>query len=374
MSFFKKTYHIAVLTILGLATSCSGQSSPISSSTLKIPATLGTESQLKDSMAPIADYIVDLYEDSRGNIWMGTMSKGAVLYDGKSLRYITTADGLLENTVFGIQEDAHGNMWLGSHKGISKFDGKKFTYYTSENGLFGMGCSVIIDEHNTIWATSNKGLFKLESEKFIQIKIPHPQHLGKTYKWEPGKIWDVEKDQQGNFWLGIDGYGLCKFNPDLQKNGTKAFTFYSKQDGLPGNNISAITKDRNGNLWIGTLTSDFPEHNRESGVCIFDGHRFTKIPETKNLDSNDIYFIEKNAQGTILIGSIGLGMYRFNPDDLSYDLVTLIDQPDLARGFAIQAFLEDQNGNNWFGFSGGLFKFDGTQFKHITQGMLNKNQ
>lgn len=330
---------------------------------------LGKIANPQDSLEGIAPYIVDLYQDSKDNIWMGTMSKGAVLYDGKKLRYITTEDGLLENTVFGITEDREGNMWFGSHKGISYFDGEEFHHFTEKQGITGAGCSIYIDQNNEIWGLSNDGLFGFDGKQFYRYHIPFPHDLGKSYKWEPKKIWGFHEDENGNFWIGFDGYGLCKFNP---QDKIPDFTFYNQKDGLPSNNVSCIEEDQNGNLWIGTLSSDFPSNVKNGGVCIFNGENFKPVDYIKGLDRTDIYYIEVTKKGNIEVCAIGVGLYQFNPDDLSYELMDSINQPEKVQNFAIQAYLEDEEGNHWYGLSGGLFKLEGNQFRYITQGDLTE--
>src|SRR5688500_17425612 len=58
-----------------------------------------------DSLAQISEYIVSAFEDNKGNLWFGTMSDGVVKFDGKSFTYISTKDGLINNTVTGIIQD-----------------------------------------------------------------------------------------------------------------------------------------------------------------------------------------------------------------------------------------------------------------------------
>ena len=53
----------------------------------------------------------DVFQDSRGYIWIGT-DKGVVKYDGHTFKTYTTRDGLTDNTVFRIQEDFKGRIWF----------------------------------------------------------------------------------------------------------------------------------------------------------------------------------------------------------------------------------------------------------------------
>lgn len=89
----------------------------------------------KDVDAQIGEYVIEIFEDAKGSLWFGTLSKGVAKYDGKTLRYYTTEDGLIGNYVSSVVEDNSGNLWFGTHSGISKFDGQSFTNFTEHDGL-----------------------------------------------------------------------------------------------------------------------------------------------------------------------------------------------------------------------------------------------
>ena len=77
----------------------------------------------------IGEYVTSVFEDSKGNLWFGTLGNGIARYDGTELKYFTTKDGLPSDRVTGIMEDSNGIFWLPTGEGVSKYDGKKFTNY-----------------------------------------------------------------------------------------------------------------------------------------------------------------------------------------------------------------------------------------------------
>ena len=311
-----------------------------------------------DTSSQIAEYVVEIYEDKKGHLWFGTMAKGAARYDGETLRYFTTEDGLPGNTVLSFAEDQEGNLWLGTHSGASRYDGKAFTNFGQNEGLHGMGCNILVDRKGNIWAATNHGVFHYNGLVFTEFKIPNPQIENLSYKWEAGKVWNLMEDSKGNIWFARDGYGACRFDGVL-------FTHFTKKDGLCSNNICGMIEDKNGNIWFGTLSSDFPEYVNEGGLSRYDGKTFTQYPEMKGLSKNDVYHIEKDKAGNIWIGAIGTGVYRY--DGENFTLFNETDRKDLIKGFGVQATLEDRNGTLWLGFSGGLFRFDGSSFINVTQ-------
>lgn len=306
----------------------------------------------------IGEFVVDAFEDSQGNLWFGTMAKGTARFDGAKLTYLSTKDGLVGNTVASIAEDRDGNLWFGTHSGASRFDGKSFTNFGADEGLHGAGCQFLIDADGNIWAATNHGVFRFDGTAFKPFEIPRPEIKDVSYKWEPGKVWSLMQDKQGNMWFGRDGFGATRFDGS-------SFTHFTKDDGLASNNVSQILEDRQGNIWFASLTSDQPESIKEGGVARYDGTSFTSFPDVAGLTANDIYTLFADSQGHVWIGATGVGAYRY--DGNTFTLFKQTDREDLTRNFGVQDIIEDRLGNLWFGFSGGLFRFDGTSFVNVTQ-------
>ena len=351
---------IAVLPLLAtvlLMSSCNGQVGALQEG--EGTDTASATAPTTNDTAQVAEYIVAAFEDSKGNLWFGTNGQGVARYDGKELRYFSIAEGLIGDVVTGIAEDRDGNLWFGTHTGASSYNGETFTDYGSADGLQGSGCKMLVDRNGVVWAGTSDGVFRLDGPRFTGFEVPIPVIDTPSYKMSPGKVWDLFEDSKGNLWFARDGYGACKFNG-------KDFIHFTKKDGLCSNNVASIVEDAQGNIWFGSITSDFPEYIEEGGVSRFDGKIFTQFPEVKGLTANDIYNLYADRAGNIWIGAVRVGAYRF--DGKSFTLFDKTDRPDLTRYFAIQAFAEDRHGTLWFGFSGGLFRFNGSSFVNVTQG------
>ena len=67
------------------------------------------------------NYITQVYQDSRGLIWVGTREGLNILnQDADDLDYLTEKQGLCNNNVCGIAEDKNHNIWVTTSRGVSR--------------------------------------------------------------------------------------------------------------------------------------------------------------------------------------------------------------------------------------------------------------
>ncbi len=79
-----------------------------------------------------SDNIREIYEDTKGRIWIATMGGGVSLYhrETDSFSYLTVEDGLVSNHVLGVLEDKRGKLWFPTNRGISIYDPADKTFRT----------------------------------------------------------------------------------------------------------------------------------------------------------------------------------------------------------------------------------------------------
>lgn len=344
----------------------------------EIPSILDLPSE---EAAQIGEYIVALFEDSKGILWIGTMSKGVARYDAslpegvgqdRSLTYFTTEDGLPNNTVVSIEEDKEGNLWFGTHAGLSNYNGKTFTNFNKKNGLeLDHVSNLLIDRTGSIWIGAWGGVTHFDGTTFTDFPLPNPNIEIPSYQETENWVTEIIEDSKGNIWFGRSGYGVCKYDG-------KSFIHFTKKDGLASNCVQDIQEDKEGNIWFTSRVAekDHPDSNKrtgEGGLSKYtltssqkNNNTFTQFPELEGLSKNDIYNIYKDKRGDLWIGANNTGLYRY--DGKEFTLFNKTDRVDLNNNFGgIQSLLEDKNGILWIGCSGGLYRLSGTNIINVTQ-------
>ena len=118
-----------------------------------------------------------IFEDSKGNIWIGTFSGGINKFDGEKFINYTKIDGLPDVFVGSIAEDKNGNIWFGTMGGLCKFDGENFINYRKGKNKTYYVRTIEIDDENNLWLSTSKGLTKFnpincEFKNFKERKYP----------------------------------------------------------------------------------------------------------------------------------------------------------------------------------------------------------
>ncbi|HAH25150.1 MAG TPA: hypothetical protein DCL77_15565 [Prolixibacteraceae bacterium] len=160
-------------------------------------------------------YTIQVFVDSRGNLWVATVWGLAFLRKGEEVftnyhHLNKDSTTISNNEIQVIYEDQLKNIWVGTNDGLNKFNyqTQKFTHYSS--GLKNKHIANIqSDKHNNIWVSTNTCISMLDTTtgRFINYN----QNYGILSK----EFYDRTsyKDSLGNLYFGgSDGYNY--FNPD----------------------------------------------------------------------------------------------------------------------------------------------------------------
>ena len=214
------------------------------------------------------------------------------------IQVYTTTDGLAQSTVHRIFRDSKGFLWFGTSEGISRYDGYEFQTYhepgrprqrrvreliETRDGVFWTGtdegvcrlnpgqrrmvsgqpilqCTkpadraavsvqrLFEDRAGELLAGTDAGLYR------VNISNTAPEFelipLGPRTGRQPG-IFAVERDPSGGVWIGATN-GLYRL-----REGQSPWRF-SREHGLPSDEVQALEYDPEGRLWAGT----------KEGICL----------------------------------------------------------------------------------------------------------
>lgn len=278
--------------------------------------------------------VLDIYFDSRDNVWLSTLSHGVCQYNrvSKSFSWLTEQEGLSNNHVRSTIQDKSGNYWFGtSGGGVCNYFGKQFTVYDKSSGLGGNFIySIFRDSRNRLWiGTSDRGLSLLDSSRFynfnqsngfenVKIKAIAEDDNGILYFGTDGQgvytydgsgfstieelnkkyIRAMVKDKDGNLWIATAGAGLYQLKPGSPKPVVKN---YSTKEGLLHNRLTCLLYDKTGRLWYGT-------ENNGIGYLFNGAIQKTAISTTNGLPSNAIRCMAEDKTGYLWLGTAGDGI------------------------------------------------------------------
>ena len=112
-----------------------------------------------------------IIEDRAGAIWIGTSGKGVFVYGNGRLSRITTADGLPGDNIRALHEDARGRIWVGTEgRGLARIVTERspsgativsgIRPIRQRDGLFDeMIHWILEDAEQRLWMSTNRGIF-----------------------------------------------------------------------------------------------------------------------------------------------------------------------------------------------------------------------
>ncbi len=126
---------------------------------------------------------------------------------------------------------------------------------------------------------------------------------------------------------------------------------WSTRSGLPQNTINAITRTRDGYLWLGT----------QDGLARFDGLRFTTFGLVDGLESVEIQTLLEDTEGALWIGTRGGGLSRY----LNGRFETFNLPSRILAGNTITCLAQDKKGMLWIGTGSGLTFWENGEFQDL---------
>lgn len=212
---------------------------------------------------PDSDWVSDIYKDSRGDLWMTSSHIYRKTSGTDSFEVVTSTEKVFNKIHLAshMGEDASGNIWMAGH-GICRYN-------------------------------TNTQMFDRLIDSFPYIKMPNKQ----VNTWVA--------DPYNNLWIANYENGLVRYNLN-----DKSFRHFTRNDGLPDNNIVSLIVVNN-RLWVAG----------NSGIACLDlkSQEITSFGEEDGFPDMPVVqgagFFYDSSQNQLYMGFSNV-IVRFNPDSL----------------------------------------------------------
>ena len=280
-----------------------------------------------------------IVQSQDGFIWLrGT--QGLIRFDGKSF---ASGDDIhanvkLPNEVYGLVAGHNGELWFGSRDTLyCRLTNGEFKRFDSKDGLpDGESIAIFVDTEGTLWIWApQRGLVELKDGRFLTC--PGSEEMAAQ------EIYSMYETPQG-YWVAttLGAYRIDK--------GSGKITKFSEKDGLPADQVYAVTTDRKERVWVAT----------ENGLARLDAEgRFQ--PVATEIGRVEIQSMITDSHG--MIWAAGRGLSRIDPEtgQVSRRL------PELGgRVPYISYVYEDREGNIWASTNLGLERLSDVKFTMYT--------
>lgn len=301
---------------------------------------------------PEGRFIQALVEDAAGSLWIATPDG---LYrrwpDGHASRY-TKLDGLPDEYIHHLLRDHEGHLWAGTrYGGFFRFSAdntdKPPVVDITLSVRDGLPSTWVFQLFETsahrFWAATAQGLVEFFPGGDEQGRRLRP--YGRRNGLSDHEITALSEDLGGNLWLGTDATGAMKITRD-------GFTTYGEQDGIAI--VNALFEDRAGDLCFrGVAPGDPTKATSSVRYGCFDRRRFDWFLPAA-VDS--IGWVQEHVTLQTHAGEWWLGtadgLYRFPAADRFAQVRTaqpraLYTMKDGLAVLQVFALFEDSGGNVW---------------------------
>lgn len=266
--------------------------------------------------------VKDIVQTKDGYLWIATTS-GIARFDGVKFTTFTTynAPGLISNRISALSEDLKGNLWIGTEdKGVCKYQAGKFTNYTINNELSNSQIINILPmPDGDILITTSAGIYHYKDNKFIIYKNTNTFASLREVTFNP---------QKKEVWIAAFDRVIC-FNEQTS-------VFYKVAEELANDKIRRVYITRSGNVLVGTAL----------GLAYFDQNQFL-LYKDRNAPNTEVRAIFEDKSGVIWVGADKV-------HQLKNGRWTTLDYFPQDK---FQVITQDREANIWIGgLTSGLYK------------------
>jgi ligand-binding sensor domain-containing protein/two-component sensor histidine kinase len=282
---------------------------------------------IRPNLPPEIKQFMGVVEDARGDWWIGTQGFGLYRFSGvrevselarARPSHYTSQNGLSSDSVTRVFEDSRGDIWLGmdSERVLARWERAADKFHTYREGLPGRSqvLSFAEDKSGAVWAGFREGgAARYRNGRFDLFN----ELVGLT----ADEILKMYVDDAGRLWFGTNSYGLVRIDDPAAER--PAFKIYSTAEGLTSGIIRSITEDNFRRLYLGT--------SRSVDRLDLATHRIKRYTIADGLAANESQVAYRDRQGALWFGTWnGISRLVPEPERLASPPPVMIDNLQIA--------------------------------------------
>lgn len=290
---------------------------------------------------------------------------------------LNTRHGLPHNTINALAQTADGYLWFGTWEGVARYNGREFRIFdrSPETGLPDVGVrTFFLDQHSSLWIGGSRG-------GLVRVTA------GQWQAFEPlGVLINrLLLDSKDRLWIATEGNGLFMQDQAGQR------IHYSRQQGLPSEQVHSLIEDKQGRIWVGT----------SNGLVYLDGQLNIQAVAQQAYNNVPVFALAVNKNDKLLVGTerglfisssledeptpllanVPISALLFEDNDVLWigtvdrglfrQYAGITEQLTIQQGLPnnrILALLLDAEKNLWVGTNGGVFRLRDAPFSTFTTG------
>lgn len=321
--------------------------------------------QLSESIVPFSDdWRISCLQADGDFLWIGS-NRGLFRYyrqtkTMKRYRYSSHREGMLSQAyITDMKLTSDGSLVVSTFNGLNVYDRESDTFSfirrvenSEERGLNSNIIVCLFTDGQDIWAgTQDGGVNLLYLSRRLEVArlgdIPWKLSAGRT-----PQISSVTEDKKGNLWIGTIEGGLYQMNPETEEVQHYAFTPNSSTS-IISNNVNGILIDSDNHLWAYTWGAGISELDLNKSQPVFRQHSNGEVPGLE--DDFIMSAVEDPVNKGIWFGATH-GLIFYDKSQERFSRINL--DVDVNEFESVGSLCVDRKNRLCFGTSEGLFIID----------------
>jgi len=290
-------------------------------------------------------------------LWIGTA--GGLeqrTADGQLVRVFTTLDGLPDNFIWALENDADGGLWVGTEKGGLAYrdnEGNWQIFNTDNSDLPDNNVFAVVDDNDGgLWIGTKNGLAHLSARSKWQVFNTDNSGLSHNH------VKTIAIDGNGGLWVG--GVGIAHLD-----NKGKWEIFNSGNSDLPHDGINILINDGEGGVWAGTYNITDDGKTEDGGLTHLNSRGKGQTFNTNNsgLPHDRVLAISSDSKNGLWLGTDDGFAHKKGSGEWE---VFNTDNSGLPHN-AVFALFVDAKGGQWLGTDNGLAHFKDNKWQAFNE-------